>query len=73
MHRYKVLMGADAETALMEPLAVTPGNVHDGNHGESALPSDPGEVYTERAYRGRRAAAAVRARGRTPRTAAVGV
>lgn len=73
VHGYKVHVGADAETALAERLAVTPGNVHDGNHGESALPTDPGEVYADRAYRGRRFAAAVQARGGTPRTAAVGV
>ncbi len=60
VHGYKVHVGADAETALVEQLAVTPGNVHDGNHGESALPSDPGEVYADSAYRGRRFAAAAR-------------
>ena len=37
------------------------------------LPSDPGEVYADSAYRGRRFAAAVRARAGTPRIAAVGV
>ena len=73
VHGYKVHVGADAETALVEQLAVTPGNVHDGNHGESALPPDPGEVYADSAYRGRRFAAAVQARGGTPRIADVGV
>ena len=72
VHGYKVHVGADAETALVEQLAVTPGNVHDGNHGESALPPDPGEVYADSAYRGRRFAAAVHARGGTPRIAAIG-
>ena len=52
---------------------VTLGNVHDGNHGESALPPDPGDVYADSAYRGRRFAAAVRARPGTPRIAAIGV
>ena len=73
VHGYKVHVGADAETALVEELAVTPGNVHDGNHGASALPPDPGEVYADSAYRGRRFAEAVRARGGTPRIAAVGM
>lgn len=41
VHGYKVHVGADAETALVQQLAVTPGNVHDGNHGESALPPIP--------------------------------
>ena len=73
VHGYKVHVGADAETALVEELAVTPGNVHDGNHGASTLPPDPGEVYADSAYRGRRFAEAVRARGGTPRIAAVGM
>ena len=58
---------AEAETALVEQLTITLGNVHDGNHGESALPPDPGEVYADSAYRGRRFAAAVRVRGGTAR------
>ncbi len=73
MHGYKVHVGADAETALVEQLAVTPGNVHDSNHGESTPPPGPGEVYAVSAYRGRRFATAVRARGGTPRIAAVGI
>ena len=66
-------MGADAEAALVEELAVTPGNVPDGNHGASALPPDPGEVYAHSACRGPRFAAAERARGGTPRVVTVGM
>ena len=73
VHGYKVRVGADAETALVEELAVSPGNVHDGNHGAGALPPDPGEVYADSAYRGLRFAEAGRARGGTARIAAVGM
>ena len=73
VHGYKVHVGAGSVTARVEELAVTPGNVHDGNHGASALPPDPGEVYADSAYRGPRFAEAVRARGGTPRIVAVGV
>ena len=73
VHGYKMPCQADADTALVEQLAVITGNVHDGNHGESALPPDPGEVYADSAYRDRRFAAAVWAWDGTPRIAVVGV
>ena len=47
---YKVHVGADAETALVEELAVTPGNIHEGKHGASVLLADPGGVYADSAY-----------------------
>lgn len=73
IHSYKAHVGADADTALVEKLAVTPGNAHDGRNGESALPDNPGEVYADSAYRGRTFEEAVRARGGTPRVVATGV
>jgi IS5 family transposase len=73
IHGYKAHVGADADTALVEKVAVTPGNAHDGRNGESALPDDPGEVYADSAYRGQVFANAVRARGGTPRVVATGV
>jgi IS5 family transposase len=33
--------GADADTALVEKVSVTPGNAYDGRNGEAALPDDP--------------------------------
>jgi hypothetical protein len=66
-------IGADADTAIVEKVAVTPGNAHDGRSGELALPDDPGEVYADSAYRGQVFATAVRAKGGMPRVAATGV
>ena len=59
IHGYKVHVGVDADTAIAERVAVTPGNRHDGRCGELALPDAPGGVY----------AGAVRARGGRPRVA----
>ncbi|MBV8574583.1 MAG: IS5 family transposase [Acetobacteraceae bacterium] len=69
IHGYKAHVGADADTALVEEVAVTPGNVHDGRAGSGALPDNPGEVYADSAYRGEVFGSAVRARGGTPRIA----
>jgi transposase, IS5 family len=60
---FKAHVGADAETALVEEVAVTPGNVNDGRAGSQALPDDPGDVYADSAYRGQVFASAVTARG----------
>ena len=69
IHGYKAHIGADADTALVEKLDVTPGNVHDGRAGGEALPENPGEVYADTAYRGEAFGSAVRAKGGTPRIA----
>ncbi len=66
IHGFKAHVSADADTALVEEVAVTPGNAHDGRTGGAALPEDPGEVYADSAYRGEVFGAAVRARGGTP-------
>lgn len=71
IHGYKAHIGADAETALVEKLDVTPGNVHDGRAGGEALPDNPGDVYADSAYRGQVFGSAVRARGGTPRIALI--
>lgn len=73
IHGYKAHVGADADTAIVEKIAVTPGNAHDGRSGEAALPDEPGQVYADSAYRGQVFAAAVRAKGGTPRVVATGV
>lgn len=69
IHGYKAHVGADADTALVEEVAITPGNVHDGRAGGGALPDNPGEVYADSAYRGEAFRSAVRARGGVPRVA----
>ena len=45
IHGYKAHVGADADTALVEKVAVTPGNANDSRNGEAALPDDPGDVF----------------------------
>ena len=67
IHGYKAHVGADADTALVEKVAVTPGNAHNGRNGEAALPDDPGDVFADSAYRGEVFRTAVRTRGGTPR------
>jgi IS5 family transposase len=73
VHGFKAHVSADADTALVEGLTVTPGNVHDGRAGGAALPEDPGEVFADSAYRGEVFGSAVRARGGTPRIVATGM
>jgi len=67
MHGFKAHIGADADTALVEKVSVTPANVNDGRTGPDALPDDPGEVFADSAYRGSHFGDAVRAKGGTPR------
>ena len=73
VHSYKAHVGADADTALIEAVAVTPGNVNDGRAGPSAWPEVVGEVFADSAYRGPHFAAAVRTRGGVPRIVATPV
>ena len=49
VHGYKAHVGADADTALVEKVAVTPGNAHEGRNGEAALPDNPGDVFADSA------------------------
>jgi IS5 family transposase len=60
-------VGADATTALVEKIAITPANVHDGRAGPDALPDDPGEVFADSASRGSHFSGAGREKGGTPR------
>jgi IS5 family transposase len=70
VHGFKAHVGADASTALVEQVSVTPANVNDGRAGPDALPDDPGEVFADSAYRGSHFGDAVRAKGGSPRIAA---
>jgi transposase, IS5 family len=67
VHGFKAHVGADATTALVEKISITPANVNDGRAGPDALPDDPGDVFADSAYRGSHFGGAVRARGGTPR------
>jgi transposase, IS5 family len=73
VHGFKAHVGADAGTAIVEELTVTPGNVNDGRAGGDALPDSPGEVFADSAYRGQAFASAVHAKGGLPRVAATGM
>lgn len=73
VHGFKAHVGADADTTLVEEVAIPPANVNDGKAGAEALPDSPGEVLADSAYRGSRFGDAVRARGGTPRIVATGM
>ena len=67
VHGFKAHVGADADTALVEEIAITPANVNDGKAGPEALPDNPGEVFADSAYRGQHFRDAIHAKGGTPR------
>jgi transposase, IS5 family len=73
VHGFKAHVGADADTALVEEVAITPANVNDGRAGPDALPDNPGEVFADSAYQGDHFGTAVRAKGGTPRVIATGM
>jgi IS5 family transposase len=73
VHGFKAHVGADADTALVEQIAVTPANINDGKAGPEALPDNPGEVFADSAYRGSHFGDAVRAKGGRPRIVATGM
>lgn len=70
VHGVKAHVGADATTALVEQIAITPANINDGRAGPDAIPNDPGEVFADSAYRGNHFRDAVRSKGGTLRVAA---
>jgi IS5 family transposase len=72
VHGFKAHVGADADTALVEEVAVTPANVNDGKAGPDALPDTPGEVFADSACRGKTFREAVRAKGGSLRVAVTG-
>jgi IS5 family transposase len=73
VHGFKAHVGADADTALVEAVVVTPANVNDGRAGPAALPDSPGEVFADSAYRGAHFREAVRIKGGHARIAATGM
>jgi IS5 family transposase len=66
VYGFKAHVGADASTALIEQVAVTPANANDGRAGPDALPEHLGEVFADSAYRGAHFGNAVRAKGGSP-------
>ncbi|PVE20218.1 IS5 family transposase [Microvirga sp. KLBC 81] len=73
IYGFKAHVAADADTALVEELTVTPGNVNDGRAGGEVLPDDPGDVYADSAYRGTPFASAVQSKGGSPRVVQAGM
>jgi IS5 family transposase len=73
IHGFKAHVAADAGTALVEDLVVTPGNINDGRAGGIVLPDNPGDVYADSAYRGTAFASAVQSKGGYPRVVQTGV
>ncbi len=72
IHGFKAHVGADADTALVEELSITPGNVNDGRAGSGALPDNPGEVYADSAYCGQVFGSAVLGCGGVPKVVLTG-
>jgi IS5 family transposase len=70
VYGFKAHVGADADTALVEEVSITPANINDGRAGPNALPDNPGEVFADSAYRGNHFGDAVKARGGVTRIAA---
>ncbi|WP_245824966.1 transposase [Neoasaia chiangmaiensis] len=70
MHGFKANVGADATTALVERIAITPANINDGRAGPDVVPADPGEVFADSAYRDNHLRDAVRSKGGTLRVTA---
>ncbi len=70
VHGFKAHIGADADTTLVEEIAITPANINDGKAGPNALPENPGNVYADSAYRGDHFGKAVIAKGGIPRVVA---
>ena len=73
VHGFKAHVGADANTALIEKIAVTFANINDGRAGPDGLPDNPGEVFADSAYRGSHFRDAVRAKGGVLRIVATGM
>jgi IS5 family transposase len=73
IHGFKAHVAADADTALVEELTVTPGNVNDGCAGGEVLPDEPGHVYADSAYPGTTFASSVQSKGGSPRVVQTGV
>lgn len=73
VHGFKAHVGADADTALIEEVVVTPANVDDGKAGPGALPDEPGDTFADSAYRGRSFSDAVKAKGGRARVVATGM
>lgn len=71
-HGYKAHVATDEGAGLIRGVEVTTANVHDAAELAAVLPDAPGRVYADSAFSGRKAEAAMRARGGTPWTIGTG-
>jgi IS5 family transposase len=71
-HGYKAHVATDEGAGLIPAVEVTTANVHDAAELAAVLPEQPGRVYADSAFAGRKAEAAIRARGGTPWTIGTG-
>jgi IS5 family transposase len=72
-HGYKAHITAQADTALITTLCATSANVNDGKAGCNIIPSNPGDVFADSAYRGRAFKEAVESKQGTARVVCTGV
>jgi transposase, IS5 family len=71
-HGYKAHVATDEGAGLIRGVEVTTANVHDAAELAAVLPEQPGRVYADSAFAGRKAEAVIRARGGAPWTIGTG-
>jgi IS5 family transposase len=71
-HGYKAHVATDEAAGLVRGVEVTTANVHDAAELAAVLPDEPGKVYADSAFAGRRAEDLIRARGGIPWTVGTG-
>jgi len=71
-HGYKAHVATDDTAGLVRGVEVTTANVHDAAELAAVLPDEPGKVYADSAFAGRKAENVIRARGGIPWTVGPG-
>ncbi len=71
-HGYKAHVATDEAAGLVRAVEVTTANVHDAAELAAVLPDEPGKVYADSAFAGRKAEDLIRARGGIPWTVGTG-
>jgi transposase, IS5 family len=71
-HGYKAHVATDEAAGLVRAVEVTTANVHDAAELAAVLSDEPGKVYADSAFAGRKAENIIRARGGIPWTVGTG-
>jgi IS5 family transposase len=71
-HGYKAHVATDEAAGLVRAVEVTTANVHDAAELAAVLSDEPGKVYADSAFAGRKAEDIIRARGGIPWTVGTG-